>query len=622
MHDHKRSVPFELSGKPRCNFGPSLVSAHPELAAKIRKELEQLRAGAAAIVGPQLRVGRRPRVGFDDGLIYPGNEFRLGTSAREARSAAAARAPLRGTVRVIVVLADFTDKAMAQTRQHYLDLFFSTGVIATGSVREYFTEVSNGLVDIVGDVVGPYRLPRTLADYAHGESGTGDVSPNARTMAYDAAVAANADVDFGPYDNDQNGYVDAFIVVHAGPGAEVTGSAGDIWSHKWTLEGGAYDADGTKIYAYLTVPEDAKVGVCCHELGHLLFGFPDLYDTDNSSEGIGNWCLMAGGSWNGNGDIPAHPSAWCKAQQEWVTVQAPTSNVQVNVEDVKTSHTVYRLWKDGGASTEYFLLENRQRTLFDRNLPGDGLLVWHVDEAIGSNSDEAHYKVALEQADAREDLEAGNNRGDGGDPYPGTSGNTSFHATSTPNSKSYGGVSTCVAITNIPASAAIMPVRLAVRCVKPKEKKEFKEKDLKDVKEKKEFKEKDLKDLKERKEFKEKDLKEVKERKEFKEKDLKEVKEFKELEKPNKEVDKRKDAEKPADRPGGGLGARGAESLEHRVAELEGRLAAIEPFIPAELRPDLSESALCDEEDLQAGEREMRQRTAVAKRMFDTPPRG
>ena len=27
-------------------------------------------------------------------------------------------------------------------------------------------------------------------------------------------------------------------------------------------------------------------------------------------EGIGNWCLMAGGSWNGGGDIPAHPSAW------------------------------------------------------------------------------------------------------------------------------------------------------------------------------------------------------------------------------------------------------------------------------------------------------------------------
>ena len=70
----------------------------------------------------------------------------------------------------------------------------------------------------------------------------------------------------------------------------------------------------TKIYAYLTVPEDCRIGVCAHELGHLLFGFPDLYDTDYTSEGVGNWCLMGGGSWNGGGDIPAHPSAWCKVE--------------------------------------------------------------------------------------------------------------------------------------------------------------------------------------------------------------------------------------------------------------------------------------------------------------------
>ena len=43
--------------------------------------------------------------------------------------------------------------------------------------------------------------------------------------------------------------------------------------------------------------------MCAHELGHLLFGFPDLYDPDGTSEGIGDWCLMSGGSWNGGGDI-------------------------------------------------------------------------------------------------------------------------------------------------------------------------------------------------------------------------------------------------------------------------------------------------------------------------------
>ena len=37
----------------------------------------------------------------------------------------------------------------------------------------------------------------------------------------------------------------------------------------------------------------------CHELGHAAFGLPDLYDRDYSSEGLGRWSLMAGGSWNG-----------------------------------------------------------------------------------------------------------------------------------------------------------------------------------------------------------------------------------------------------------------------------------------------------------------------------------
>src|SRR5262249_41433462 len=298
----------------------------------------------------------------------------LGTAPSVIRRAAGrAGAPLRGTVRVIVVLVDFSDKPMTQTRKHYEDLFFSLGVLPKKSVREYYREVTHGLIDIQGDVVGPYRLPQTVKTYAHGAAGTGAALPNAQTMARDAVVASDPAVNFSPYDNDGNGYVDAFIVIHAGPGGEVTGDSNDIWSHKWVLDGGARNVDQTKIYAYLTVPEDCKIGVCAHELGHLLFGFPDLYDTDYSSEGIGNWCLMAGGSWGGGGDTPVHPCAWCKANQGWVTIDNRKSNGAVDVADVKTSKTVYRLWKDGAASNEYFLLENPPANQVRRILAGAGL---------------------------------------------------------------------------------------------------------------------------------------------------------------------------------------------------------------------------------------------------------
>ncbi len=448
-----------------CNGGDLCkVAPHPALKKKMKAQLARMRRAAGkSATSDMITLRREKPVGMDDGTIYPGDTFPLGTSADRVRGAAMERAPLAGAVRVIVVLVDFSDKVMAKTQAQFNDLFFSLGKIPTGSVREYFREVSNKKIDIVGDVVGPFRMPKKLKEYAHGASGTGPVEPNARTMARAAAVAANPTVNFGLFDNDGDGFVDAFIVIHAGKAGEVTGSKDDIWSHKWVLSGGPLAADGKKIFAYLTVPEDCKVGVCCHELGHLLFGWPDLYDTDYSSEGVGNWCLMGGGSWNGGGDTPAHPSAWCKERQGWISVINQTANATVKIGDVKNSFAAYRLWLNGGASNEYFLVENRQRSKFDAKLPGDGLVIYHIDNAVADNSNEAHPKVAVLQADGLRQLERATNRGDGGDPFPGTAANKTFNRTSSPNSLSYGGIDTKVAVTGIGASSASMTAKLAVK---------------------------------------------------------------------------------------------------------------------------------------------------------------
>lgn len=441
-----------------------LVAPHPDLRARLSEAVRELRSSAGDVLGNMLIARERNAPGLNDGLIIPGSYFPAGTPLSRVRSAAADRAPLRGTLRVIVVLVDFEDQEMTRDAAHFEELFFSEGVLQDGSVKEYFDEVSHGLINIAGAVVGPYRLPQTMATYAHGESGTGMTLPNARTMALDAALAADPDVDFGPYDNDNNGFVDAFIVVHAGAGAEVTGDVNDIWSHKWVLPNGELQTDTKKIFAYLTVPEDSKIGVCCHELGHLLFGWPDLYDTDGSSSGLGDWCLMAGGSWNGGGDVPAHPSAWCKSTQGWVNVITQRTTEKVSVDEVKTSHTVYRLWKDGGGGVEYFLVENRQKSGYDRLLPGEGLLVFHVDDSTASNSNEAHYKVGLVQADGLKELESGSDQGNAGDPFPGSAGNTEFNGTSNPNSHSYAGVRTCVSISDIAPTGPTMAVKLSVSC--------------------------------------------------------------------------------------------------------------------------------------------------------------
>lgn len=439
----------------------------PPLRERMDAQLSALRDGADSFLAPRLRLAETDRVGFNDGLIFPGTRFPVGTTAEVARRAALERAPLRGPVRVVVVLAEFPDRALpAGAADRFRDLFFSDGTLPHGSVKDYFTDVSGGLITLTGEVVGPYVLPRPLAVYAGAENGTQPAEPNARTMAADALGPADADVDFTPYDNDANGYVDAYIVVHAGRGAEETGAAGDIWSHKWVLPA-QRAVDDTLVYGYLTIPEDSKIGVCAHELGHLLFGWPDLYDTDYSSAGIGDWCLMAAGSWGLGGDRPVHPSAWCKATQGWVDVVNQTVDASVTVSDVKTSRTAYRLWKDAAVGNEYFLVENRLQTGFDTSLPGDGLLVWHIDDAVATNRDERHYKVALVQADGRRELEGNTNQGDDGDPYPGASHNVALTDFSTPDSKSYAGSSTGVSITGIPEAADAMTVKLGVQGAQP-----------------------------------------------------------------------------------------------------------------------------------------------------------
>ncbi|KAH6642487.1 immune inhibitor A peptidase M6-domain-containing protein [Boeremia exigua] len=440
------------------------VPPHPSLLARTKRLQLQNPNDAATLARVQTALPRQSSLlGRDDGAIFPKSHFSPQASIKTMAAAALERAPLRNAIRIIVVVVEFQDvKCPPETIDRTKDLWFSTNKIPTGSVTDFYSEVSNNAVSLTGEVVGPFTLREKMSHYANDQSGMGWPGPNSQTMADEAFLAAKDQVDFKPYDNDGNGYVDAFVVVHAGRAAEETGLGSDIWSVKWVLPE-EREANGVKVFGFLTVPADAKCGVCAHEIGHLVFGWPDLYDTDSSSAGIGNWCLMGSGSWGGGGDRPVHPSAWCKSNQGWVETVVETSNRQITLRDVKDGYKIHRLWTNGDTdSKEYFLVENRQTVNSDEFLPGKGLLIWHIDDRIGSNTDENHPWIKLMQADGLDQLKQNFGRGDDGDAYPGFTDNRKFDRLSNPNSKSYQGTDTLISVTNIPISQPIMTFDITV----------------------------------------------------------------------------------------------------------------------------------------------------------------
>jgi M6 family metalloprotease-like protein len=443
------------------------VSLSPELVEKLRKE------------GRLEQWVRRANLAREKGVWQPNPNppIKFGKDG----------SLLTDTLKPIVICVDFDDNPHTYNASRFDTLLCSKDFAhPTGSMRDYYLENSYGKLDLAGGVTGWHRMPQPYSYYVNGESGigTGSYPHNTQKLAEDAVDSADNYVNFADYDYDNNGWVDGLIIVHAGPGAEETGSDHDIWSHKWVMSEVVWK-DGVRLYEYCTGPEKhsngdlADMGVFAHEFGHTL-GAEDLYDYDESSQGAGEWSVMAYGCWNNEGATPAHFDAWHKYKilkfSDVDTLMANQTNVEIL--QAETSPVAYRLWTSGGGGSQYFLVENRQKTGFDSHLPGEGLLIYHVDESSPNNDLEwcpgdpaiPHYKVALEQADGQFDMEgcyASPNKGDIGDPFPGWYDERAFDDTTTSSSRNYYDDPTQVAVWNISDSDSAMHANMDVTWSRP-----------------------------------------------------------------------------------------------------------------------------------------------------------
>ena len=367
-------------------------------------------------------------VGMDDEAQFvpsPGGPLKLDIPKHQ----------VQGEVKVKALLVDFEDRPGTLEKSHYEDLLFSKGTYPTGSMRDFYKEASHGKVDVTGSVHGWLRMPQPYSYYTNGESGMqeGSYPRNAQRLAEDAVkVALATGVKFdSSLDKFNRGIITALFIIHSGRGAEEMQSVAlqgkHIWSHKWNLKNPIEVAQDLSATIYLTVPNDCKVGVCAHELGHLAFEWQDFYDPNYNDDGTywdgtGMWDLMASGSYNGNGARPAHPAPLHKLQHGWVKASTITASAKLTMKPyTATSGEIVKVKSPKFRDEQYLLLENRKKVGFDFDLPGEGLLVWKVDERKKMNNKDKAGLV-LVQADGSNDLNNPNdgNQGDAGDPFPGS----------------------------------------------------------------------------------------------------------------------------------------------------------------------------------------------------------
>ncbi len=385
--------------------------------------------------------------------------------------------PATGTQKVAVILVQFASSGGA-TGGDAAATLSNIDIIGFNKtfryLKKFYAEASYNLLDLeitfitqsssltLTDVSGlsgfeaPYTLPSPMAHYGSDDAGQAELIADSLSLV-GSSVTAPA--------------FDAVLIAHAGYGEESnTGNTADIWS---AMTGFGTDASGNEKKvngftdgAVFPAREDgtaSPIGVTCHEFGHIL-GFPDLYKTATSADPtqsvkVGYWCLMDQGAWLGDGATPAPPSLWCRALEGWV-VPKPLSSQQMLsgvIQSETNNSTVYQI-PVLNSSSEYFLVCYSSKSAYNVVPPGQGFLIWHIDEGTIDGTtfvqrlennvidNFSHNTVAL--VTASNTTPDKRPFGTANDPWPGLKGTFT-----TPDSDSYSGQRSGIVISNFLGSS-------------------------------------------------------------------------------------------------------------------------------------------------------------------------
>lgn len=325
-------------------------------------------------------------------LLLRGNE-----EGRLQRSGNTPEPPPTGKVKELAIVVDFSDEPGVLPISEYEEFLNGDGYTKyknNGSVKEYWKDITGGVIEYENIVYGFYRAPKTFKEY--------DAMPYAEGAQEILGLALNwikgKGFDFSTLTLSGTN-IRAINLMYTG--VPPTWSKG-MWHHMGTYT--KFSANGVKSYYYNCSPANSplQLGVVCHENGHMVGEWPDTYkyNTTTGTDGLGAFDVMCA---VGPYTNPVYPNPYFLSMNGYgKTIDVTTSGADVND---KANDLIFYKYKNAKNTKEFFIVQARIQTGRGAGYPDQGTTIWRINTA-GDNQTTTH-EVILVHANNNKDQHSG-----------------------------------------------------------------------------------------------------------------------------------------------------------------------------------------------------------------------
>jgi M6 family metalloprotease-like protein len=251
------------------------------------------------------------------------------------------------------------------------------------SVADYFNVNSGGNFAIGNaGIFGWFDSDKPYSFYWSAEDPTdadhdGFTSGHVRKW-WEAITKADVTFDFASYDTNGNGVLDpqelgiVIVIPQNGAFGTVRVPASQQFP---TWQPLVVDGVTIPLIAEVYAGSPPNLGAFTHEMSHLFLNLPDMYFTFFLPYAAGAYSLMDVSY------IDSHLDPFHKIHLGWLQPTIVHKSGRYSIYPVESGGDAYVLMDPARGEKEYFIVENRQRSLqYDTQLPDSGLAVWHIME--------------------------------------------------------------------------------------------------------------------------------------------------------------------------------------------------------------------------------------------------